>query len=150
MRAKLVMGAVVIAAVAAAYVVGFWPERGRRLATEAQAEALQTRLDAAEARLHVGQLLGRVLAVKELTMRQDYGVALERSTALFDAVRQEVAQTPDARLREGLTVALGRRDAVTSGLAKADPAAANVLHEIELQLRDALDYEVPPSANAVP
>jgi hypothetical protein len=88
-----------------------------------------------------------VLTVKELTARQDYGVALERSTALFDAIRQEAARTPNAMLRDGLTDVLVRRDAVTAGLAKADPATANVLHEIELQLRAALDYELPPSTN---
>ena len=81
MRAKLVMVAIVIALVAAAYVFGFWPERARRLALEARAEALQTQLEAADVRLRVGQLLGRVLTVKELTTRQDYGLALERSSA---------------------------------------------------------------------
>lgn len=145
MRTKLVFLAVVIVAMAAAYVVGFWPERSRRLDTEARAEEVQTQLGAAEAHLRTAQLLGRVLTVKELTARQDYGVALERSSALFDAVRQEAAQIPDPRLRETLTTVLGRRDAITTGLAKADPATADLLHEIELQLRAALDYEMPPS-----
>jgi hypothetical protein len=144
-RAKLVFVGVVIVAIAAAYVVGFWPERGRRLESEAQTAQVQTQLAAAEARLRAGQLLGRVLTVKELTARQDYGVALERSSALFDAIRQEAAQTPDPRLRETLTAVLGRRDAITAGLAKADPATADALHEAELQLRTALDYEMPPS-----
>lgn len=145
MRVKLVMAGVVIAAVAAAYVAGLWPERERRLESEARAEQFQARLVAAEARLRAGQLLGRVLTVKELTARQDYGVALERSSALFDAIRQEAGQASDARLRETLTAVLGRRDAITAALAKADPATVGVLQEVELQLRGALDYEMPPS-----
>jgi hypothetical protein len=149
-RTKLVIVAVVIAAIAAAYVGGLWPERSRRLASEARMEDVRTRLSAAEAGLRAGHLLGRVLTVKELTVRQDYGLALERSSAFFHAVRQEAAQTSDARLRETLTGVLRRRDVITAGLAKADPATAGVFHDLELQLRVALDYEMPPSAATGP
>lgn len=113
-------------------------------------EDVRTRLSAAEAGLRAGHLLGRVLTVKELTVRQDYGLALERSSAFFHAVRQEAAQTSDARLRETLTGVLRRRDVITAGLAKADPATAGVFHDLELQLRVALDYEMPPSAATGP
>ena len=52
----------------------------------------------------------------------------------------------DASLRDGLNTALARRDLVTSGLAKADPATAETLGAIGLDLRRALAYELPPAA----
>jgi hypothetical protein len=136
--------------VAVAYLAGYWPERRQRLAAETQAGQLQATAAAAEARVRTGELLGRVLTVKELAMRQDYGQALERSSALFDAIRNEAVTIPDTQLRDGLNGALGTRDSITARLAKGEPAAVELLHDIELELRRALGYEMPPAANSAP
>ena len=55
-----------------------------------------------------------VLTVKEVTMRQNYGLALEHSSRFFDAVRTEAAATLDPGLRDGLNEVLGKRDSVTA------------------------------------
>ena len=148
MRVKLIAVVAGVVVLVAAYLIGYWPERGQRVTAEARADTLQTTLTLAEARVRVGELLGQVLTVGELVGRQDYGQAMGRSSALFDAIRQEATATPDPSLRDGLNTALGRRDLVTSGLAKADPATAETLHAIGLDLRRALAYELPPAAGA--
>ena len=83
-------------------------------------------------------------------MRQNYRQALERSTPFFDAVRAETARAADAGLRDGLSEVLALRDAVTAGLAKADPTVVDTLHGIELRLRRALGYALPPEPASSP
>jgi hypothetical protein len=149
-RTKVIWMLAAVVGIGAAYLAGYWPERGQRLATEARAEALQTQLALVEAQVRTGGLLGRVLTIEELVLRQDYGQALERSSALFDEIRRAVTAMPDGRLRDGLTAALGKRDSVTAGLAKGEPGTTAILHDIELELRGALDYEMPPAFGATP
>lgn len=150
MRVKLILVVASVVVLAAAYVIGYWPQRTQRLAAESRVETLQTTLALAEARVRAGALLGRVLTVGELVGRQDYGQAMERSSALFDGIRQEATATPDPTLRDGLNAALGKRDLVTSGLAKADPATAETLRAIGLDLRRALAYELLPATGTAP
>jgi hypothetical protein len=83
-------------------------------------------------------------------MRQDYSQALERSSALFDAIRGEAARISEPQLRDGLNGALAMRDSVTARLAKGEPAAVEILHDIELELRRALGYELPAVAGTTP
>jgi hypothetical protein len=137
-RTKVIWVLAAAVGVGAAYVAGYWPERGQRIAAEGQVEALETNLTLAEAHVRTGALLGRVLTIRELIMRQDYGQALERSSALFDDSRRETTAMPDGQLRDTLTGTLTRRDSVTAGLAKADPGTAAILHDVELELRRVL------------
>ena len=148
MRTQTIAVAVVVAlaALAGAYLAGQWSERGPRVTAEAQVESLEHRLAEAEMRLRIAEILGRVLTVKELAMRQDYGLAGERASALFDSIRQETLQIADAGLGDTLRGALNRRDAVTAALARGEPAAVDLLRAVELQLRGALGYDTPPTS----
>ena len=83
-------------------------------------------------------------------MSQDYGQALERSSTLFDAIRREAATISGPQPRDGMNAALGMRDTVTARLAKGDPASAESLHDVGLELRSALGYETPAAANTTP
>jgi hypothetical protein len=150
MRVKLIAVVTAVVLLAAAYLIGYWPQRSQRLAADSRAETLQTALALAEARVRAGELLGRVLTVVDLVERQDYGHAIERSSVLFDGIRQEAAATPDSALRDGLNAALGKRDVVTSGLAKGNPATAETLRATGLDLRRALAYELPPAPRTAP
>jgi hypothetical protein len=114
------------------------------MAAEEQARLAQNRLAAAEARVRFGELLGEVLTVKEVTVRQNYGQAQQLSSSLFDRVRAEAAETRESAFRDALNEVLARRDAVTASLTKADPGVVEVLHTIELRFRRALGYSVPP------
>jgi hypothetical protein len=120
------------------------PERQQRATAEIEIERVRNSLTAAEDRVRSAELLGRLLMVRELAARQDYGHAQELSSAFFDAVRAEASATHDAQLREGLTYALAKRDAVTAALAKADMGAVAILRTIELRLRQDLGYPVTP------
>lgn len=139
-----VIAVVAVVLLGAAFLVGYVPQQQRRARAEMEVEGLQNRLVAAEDRVRTSELLGRLLTIQEATARQDYGHAQDLSSAFFDAVRAEVSATHNAQLRDGLNEVLAKRDAVTAALAKADPTAIEVLHTIELRLRQALGYPVPP------
>lgn len=144
MRAKTVLVLIALAAVAAAYVAGAWPERQARAAADERAEALQARLADAEARLRAGEILGRVLVLKEVAMRQNYGQARDLASSFFDAVRQEAVRSTRPDLTAALNELLAMRDGITAALATADPAVVDRLHQMELRLRGALGYAPAP------
>jgi hypothetical protein len=135
--------AIAVVLLGAAFLAGYVPEHQQRLTAEMEIERLRNRLVVAEDRVRAGELLGRILTIREVTARQDYGEARNLSSASFDAIRAEAATTHDAQLRGGLNETLARRDAVTAALAKADPGATKILHTIELRLRQSLGYAVP-------
>ena len=144
MGRKRIIAIVAIVLIGAAYLAGYFPQRQQRATAEMEIERLRNSLTAAEDRVRGSELLGRILMVREVTTRQDYGHAQELSSAFFDAVRAEATATHDAQLRKGFNEALAKRDAVTAALAKADAEAVGILHTIELRLRQALGYPVPP------
>jgi hypothetical protein len=88
--------------------------------------------------------------MKEVAMRQNYGQARELSSVFFDAVRAETARSADSGLVDSLNQVLAMRDEVTATLAKADPAVVETLHGIEVRLRRALGYALPPEPASVP
>ena len=144
MRLKVILAVVALALVAGSYFAGNVPERQERRRAEARAEQLRVELEAARGQLRVAALLGRVLTLEDVTLNLDYGQARDLSTAFFDQVRAESAATTDEGIRNGLSQALMRRDAVTTALATGDAAVVQALQEIELHLRRALGYAVPP------
>ena len=150
MRRTLIAAILVVAAIAGGYMAGYVPEYRRRMAAEAQVTETQAELSTAAARLHSNALLGKVLTLKDVAARQNYGEARELSSAFFDAVRKEAASVMEDRPRNGLGDILARRDGVTAALANGDPSVTTMLYEIERRLRDALGYPVPPSAADTP
>ena len=144
MRTQLIVAIVAVVLLGVAFLLGYVPERRQRVAAEAELDRVRNSLVAAEDRVRSGELLGRLLMVREVTARQDYGHAQELASSLFDAIRGEASTTRDAQLRSGLNEALAKRDAVTAALARAEPGAVDMLHGIELRLRQALAYPVPP------
>lgn len=139
---------VVVALVAAAYVAGFWPQRERISVLQAENVTLQQRVEAAEARVRAGVLLGELLALKEVVQNMNYGQARALSSPFFEHVRAEAGRTPDAGLRQALESILALRDPVTVALTQGDAAAFGHLRESERRLRLALGYPPPPAAAA--
>lgn len=148
MKSLVALGAAVV--IGGAYVAGYLTERRARTTAEARVAALETRLAVAEARVRTSELLGLALTLKEVAMRQNYGQALDLSTSFFDAVSNESARSSDAGLRDGLNQVLTFRDRVTAALATADPTVADTVHTIELHLRRALGYPLPPEPGLTP
>jgi hypothetical protein len=142
MRKTAIGAAVLAVVVVAAYLAGYLPERGSRVTAEQELTAVREELAAAHQRVRLGELLGRALTLKEAAQRQNYGQALELSSAFFDAV---LAETKRSGVDAGLGEVLTMRDGVTAALAKADPAVVEHLHRIEMRLRQALGYPLPGS-----
>ena len=140
---KRIAAIAVIVLLAGAFLAGYLPEHRLRIIAEQQSLALREQLAAAEARVRMGQLLGRALALREVVNRQNYGQAQELSSAFFDSVRTEAAATPVDEFRSALDEVLSRRDALTAALTKADPATVDVLSTIETRVRRALGYPLP-------
>lgn len=136
--------------VAAAYVAGYWPQRRRASELDAEKAALQQRLDAAEARVRVGLLLGELLTLEEVAREMNYGQARGLSSPFFDRVAAEAGRSTDLSLRQALESVLALRDRVTVALTQGDPAAVAHLGEAERRLRMALGYPVPPTPAATP
>ena len=85
MRVKGLLVIAAAAVLAGAYLTGYWPERRVRIASQTEVGALETRLATAEARIRVGEILGRALTLKEVVMRQNYGAG---ARALFSLLRR--------------------------------------------------------------
>lgn len=139
---------VVVALVAAAYVAGFWPQRERISVLQAENVTLQQRVEAAEARVRAGVLLGEMLTLREIVQDMNYGQARSLSSPFFEHVRSEAGRTTDAAVRPALESILALRDPVTVALTQGDAAALGHLRESERRLRQALGYPPPPAAAA--
>ena len=141
---------VVVVLLAASYVAGFWPQRERIGTLQAENAALQQRVEAAEARVRAGTLLGELLAFKEVVQDMNYGQARGMSSPFFEHAAAEAARTSDAGIKQALAAILGLRDRVTVALTQGDAAALGLLRESETRLRQALGYPAPPAATATP
>ena len=139
---------VVVGLVAAAYVAGFWPQRERVSALQAENATLKQRMDAAEGRVRAGALLGELLTFKEVVQDMNYGQARGLSSPFFEHVAAEAARTTDTSLKQALASILAQRDAMTVALTQGDAAALGQLREAERRLRLALGYPVPSAAAA--
>jgi hypothetical protein len=135
----------VVVLIAAAYVAGFWPQRERVSALQAENAALQQRVDAAEARVRAGTLLGELIALKEVVQEMNYGQARGMSSPFFDHVRAEAGRTTDAGVKQALVFIDALRDPTTIALTQGDTAALGHLREAEKRLRHALGYPPPPA-----
>jgi hypothetical protein len=142
MRKAGIVAAVAVVVVAGAYLAGYLPEHRARISGERELTAVREELSAAEQRVRLSELLGRALMLKEAAQRQNYGQALEFSSAFFDAVLAEMKRATQGE-RAALAEILAMRDGVTAALAKADPTIVDALHRVELRLRQALAYPVP-------
>jgi len=139
----------VVVLLAAAYVAGFWPQRERVSALQAENVALQQRVEVAENRVRAGVLLGELLTLKEIVQDLNYGQARGLSSPFFDHVRAEAGRTTDAGMKPALEFITALRDPVTVALTQGDSVALGHLRESEKRLRQALGYPAPPAA-AVP
>jgi hypothetical protein len=129
-------------------VAGFWPQRERVSALQAENAAVQQRLEAAEAKVRAGVLLGELLTFKEVVQEMNYGQARGLSSPFFEHVAAEAARTTDPAVKQALTSIRSQRDAVTVALTQGDAAALGRLREAEAQLRQALGYPAPSSGAA--
>lgn len=148
MRRTLVGLVVAVVLLALAYGFGWWPEHQRAGVLEAERTQLQQRVEAAEARVRAGALLGELVALRETVQEMNYGQARGLSTPFFEKARAEAARTIDPGLKAALESLPALRDPVTVALTQGDPAALAHLREAERRLRAALGYPAPPAVAA--
>lgn len=149
-RSIVIAIAGVIVLIGLAYLIGLLPQRQRRLESEREVASLQSRLADAEARGRVCGLYTRVQGLIDVVAQQNYGQAVQASTAFFDEVRTEADRTDQVAFREVLQSVLATRDSVTGALTKGDPASLKELRRSADLLRSALENRkaVSPSAPA--
>lgn len=139
------LGGAVLVAVVAAFFAGFWPERQRRTALEAEHTALQSRVAVLDERVRVAQLHGALLNVIDAVAEMNYGHAQTQASRLFDGTQAEVGRTEATELQAALRGFLATRDQVTALLASGDATVLELLRQSERQLRQALGAQPPVS-----
>ncbi len=140
----------VIVLTGAAYTLGYWPEHQARTDLETRLAAVRQEADTAEARVRAARLLGQLLNMVDAVEALNYGQAQTYSSRFFDDVQTALPQTVSPEVRSVLGQVLQRRDSVTAALARGDQNASTTLRSLELQLRKALGYDVPPAAETAP
>ena len=122
----LILGMVLLVA---AYVGGYWPQRQKlQEAQKNNAQAAQ-QLTSAQAVVHITRLENDLVALVDQTQSQNYGEAQKLSSHFFDDLRAELDRSPNAPYRSTLETIFARRDAVTSGLTRADAATIGPLRQ---------------------
>jgi type II secretory pathway pseudopilin PulG len=122
----LILGMVLLVA---AYVGGYWPQRQKL--QEAQKNSVQAglQLSSAQAVVHITRLENDLVSLVDQTQGQNYGEAQKLSSHFFDDLRAELDRSPNAPYRQTLETIFARRDAVTSGLTRADAATIGPLRQ---------------------
>ncbi len=119
--------AIVIVLMGASFGGGYWYEHAQYSAAEKRANALSAQLSEANATVALYHLQEELFTLVQDTANQNYGNAAALSTKFFDDVRAQIAQTRDPNIRSALQSIQDQRDAVTAGLAKADPKVHDLL-----------------------
>ncbi len=119
---------------AAAYVGGYWPQHQQLRAAQQSAAEAQLQLANVQAVARICKLENELLALLNQTDSQNYGNARTLSNTFFDDMRWEADRDQNASYKADLENILGQRDAVTAGLAKADPATATTLRQALSQI----------------
>jgi hypothetical protein len=142
-RMKAYFVALLLVLAGLAYVVGYWPERQRRLALEARVSSQGLELAEAQARVRMGALLGQLLVAEDAVAAQNYGQAQALCSQFFDAARAETTRTAAGGLKDALDKVARMRDLVTASLTRGDPESLALLREAQAPLRSALGFPPP-------
>jgi hypothetical protein len=102
----------------AAYLAGYWPQRG-----------LKDDLAAAKSVVHAGRLQNELMDILDQIQSQNYGTAQQIAGQFFNDLHNQINDPANAPYRQNLQAILDRRDAVISALAKADGSIASTLRQ---------------------
>lgn len=109
---------------AAAYVAGYWPQRG-----------LRDRLETARSAVLVCRLQNELINILDQTQSQNYGMAQQIAGQFFDDLHNQMNDSALADYRQSLQTIAGQRDTVISALAKADGSIVGSLRQDLGQVR---------------
>jgi type II secretory pathway pseudopilin PulG len=125
-KALLILGIVLLGA---AYVAGYWPQRQKLQEAEKNSAQAAQQLSSAQAVVHITRLENDLVSLVDQTQNQNYGEAQRLSSRFFDDLRGEMDRSPNAPYHQALEIIFARRDAVTSGLTRADAATIGPLRQ---------------------
>ncbi len=103
------------------FLLGFVPQFGKGRDLQKQLDEARHEIAAGREKMQkqeLGLLIGQVYLE---TNRKNFGLASQHSTTFFDGARAMSNHTSDPNWQALLQSILTKRDAVTGGLAKADP-----------------------------
>lgn len=131
MKLKLIVGGVVLLAV---FLAGFLPQY-------LKVGGLRQELDTAKQQLESQALASRLCALRDQaamlyleTARNNYGLAGELAGRFFQDLGQFVSTSAPPDMKAGLEDILSSRDAITAGLAKADPGTRTALETLVVKI----------------
>jgi hypothetical protein len=126
----------VVILIGVAYLLGYWPEHKQSVAVQMENVQLKNQLSSAQALGRIARLQNELLLLIEQTESQNYGEAQKLSNSYFDDVRKEIDRDKGAAYVPKLETILGRRDAITAGLARADATTASQLRQSLTEMRE--------------
>lgn len=141
-RKTLIIIGVIILAVVAAFLAGYWPEHRRGTSLQTDNDALRARIVTLEDRARLSIIHTKALDAVDAVAAMNYGQAQGLSSSLFDDIRAELTRTTESQHREALQEGLNRRDAITAALATGDASALEPLRELEKRIRQVLSTSV--------
>jgi hypothetical protein len=133
---RRIMLLLVVILIGVAYFIGYWPEHQQLTALQQDNDTIKKQLASAEALGRIARLENELLVLIEQTESQNYGEAQKNSNQFFDDVRKEIDRDKAAPYASKLEAVLGRRDAVTAGLAKAEATTVSTLRQSLSEMRE--------------
>jgi hypothetical protein len=127
---------IVVVLVVWAFLLGYWPLHKQVEAVEQENTQLKKDLGSSQALGRIARLQNELLVLIEQTEGQNYGEAQKFSNTFFDDVRKEIDRDKTAPYVPKLEAILGRRDAVTAGLAKAEAPTVGALRQSLIEMRE--------------
>jgi hypothetical protein len=121
---------------------GFWWEHGKMEAAQHKLDAANSQLKQTTAAVRLCALQDQMLTMLEDTANKNYGDAAAVSTKFFDAIPAEISQANQPYVKSALQSILAQRDQLTGELAKADPAAHDLLAQISATLHHAVTVDI--------
>ncbi len=133
---RKIMLLVIVVLVIWAFLLGYWPQRKQVQAIEQENVQIKAELASSQALGRIARLQNQLLVLIEQTEAQNYGEAQKLSNSFFDDIRKEIDRDKSAPYAPKLEAILGRRDAVTAGLAKAEAPTIGALRQSLTEMRD--------------
>lgn len=119
--------ALAAAALIAFFLLGYIP-------ASMSARTAQERNSQLEYDLRLADLRGQLGMASYETNQNNYASAAQRSTGLFNGLREAIDHTTDQTLKQDLEQILARRDEITANLAAANPAVKDKLAQAYVDL----------------
>jgi hypothetical protein len=128
--------------VAIAFFAGFVPQYLHASHLESELSTVRQERQHMLEKEQLLQLRGAVNQVFVQVTRNNYGVASQGASEFFSSARNLMDRTPDSNLKGTLQRIMDRRDAVISGLSKADPAVRTPIGSMVDELSQRIPVEL--------